>query len=483
MTIRHIFWMGWPGQSNCWGINPGGSGSQTLAAVRYYACLIGTTPALTATLDDLNDTHGKDFEFGKYLNDRGWNIIIVNVCRGSTYANDWIPGGTYYTPGIAEVSRAWGLIQAAFPGDKFIHHHVTDQGEEDIRYPTSGVPSLWASNEAQSHSALLSTIGTTQMYTWVNQTNPNVTGATFPDLVNGLQLQAAGSASHYLVRSGFTYETGNLHMTTAGYIQNGQALGAMVLAGTPMGTLSTYSKNALLSHVTNKAAYTPAATHYAGAFISGVEVTGNGYARASATNNTTTWPNTVGRVKSSGAAFTFPAASGGDWGVVDEIRLFDASSGGNELARHTLSATQNVVNGGSPLTIASGAITVTWSTNVAVGGPTDAVVQGLSNLLFGGTAYSQLATVYFSYWAGDPAGAGAQAGSRTSVTQASSWNSASAAISTTSADITITDQATGTFFALHDANAAGNLLWSGPLGVTPPTGGKVAAGRLRLLIT
>lgn len=482
MTVRHILWMGWPGQSNCWGTNPGGSGSRTLAAVRYYAALIGTTPALTATLDDLNDTHGKDYELGNALYEAGWNVIIVNVCRGSTYSNDWIPGGTYFTAGMDEIDRAWGLIQAAYPDDSFIHHHVTDQGEAEARYPTSGIPSLWADNATESHEALMSAVGATQMYKWVNKTNSELNNGTpgdYSTLLNSLQLQFAGSASHFLDRDGYDWEPGGLHLTTAGYVQNGQELAALMIAGTPMGTLSTYAKNTLINHVRNKSTYSPAATHYAAAFISGTEVTGNGYTRASATNNTTTWPNSSGRSKSSGAAFTFPAASGGDWGLVDEIRIYDASSGGNELARHTLSSAQNVVNGGSPLTIASGAITIT----AATGGFVNAVVHGLFDLMFGGTAYAPLATTYGSYWAGDPQGAGAQAGSRVAITQATTWNSASASIATTSADISITDQATGTYWAEHDAAAAGNLLFSGALGTSPPTGGKVPAGRLRTTMT
>lgn len=229
-VIRNIIWKGFPGQSNCFGIHPGGPGNQTLSVVPYYDVLLpGSIPDLTQVLHDLDDTHGYDFELGKALYNAGYNPIIVNVCKGSTYANDWIPGGSYYAAGIAEAQRAWTFIQAAYPSDVFVHHHVADQGEEDIRYPTSGIPALWASNFAQSHAGLASSLGITFSKIWINQTNPNVTGATFPDLVNGLQLQAAGSASHYLIRTGYEYSPGNLHMTTPGYIQNGQGLGAMII--------------------------------------------------------------------------------------------------------------------------------------------------------------------------------------------------------------------------------------------------------------
>lgn len=485
VTVRHIFWTGFPGQSNNWGTNPGGSGSQTLSAVPYYDVLLpSTTPPLTQVLHDLDDTHGKDFELGKALYAAGYRPIIVNVCKGSTYANDWIPGGTYYAAGIAEMQRAWTLIQAAYPNDKFIHHHIVDQGEEDARYPTSGIPSLWYSNFVQSHNGLASSLGITFSKIWVNKTHSTLNNGTpglYSTLVNSLQLQAAGSASHFLDRDGYTWEPGGLHLTTAGYIQNGQELAAMIVAGTTMGSLSTYAKNKLLDHVRNVAAYTPAATHYAAAFVSGTEVTGNNYARASRTNNTTTWTAAASRSKTNGDAFTFPSATGGNWGTIDEIRFYDASSGGNELARHTLAAPVTVNNGDPALSIAVGAATFTGATPVAVGGFADSVMHSLLDLMFGGTAYTAKVTTYGSYWAGDPFGAGAQAGSRVAITQASTWGAASGGISTTTADITITDQATGTYWAEHDASVAGNLLWADTLPAVP-SGGKVGLGGLRTIL-
>jgi hypothetical protein len=481
MTVRHVLWAGFPGQSNNYGTNPGGSGSQTLAAVDYYDVLLpSTTPALTQVLHALDDTHGKDFELGKALNAAGYKTIIVNVCKGSTYANDWIPGGTYYAAGIAEMQRAWTLIQAKYPGDTFIHHHIADQGEEDARYPTSGIPSLWASNFAQSHAGLASSLGITFSKIWINKTHSTLNNGTpglYSTLVNSLQLQAAGSASHFLDRDGYDWEPGGLHLTTAGYIQNGQALAAMIIAGTPMGTIATAKKNQLLNHQLNKVTYTPAATIYAHAYVAGVRVTGNGYAPASLTNNTTNWTHTTTRTKVNANPFNFPGASGGDWGVVDEIRLYEDLAGTDEIGRCTLASPQNVVNGGAALSVLAGAVTLADSGS----GFSTAKMASLLNLLLGGEADAQLATVYWQYYQGAQSTGGTPQGGRVAVTQNTTWNDASNGIASTSADVTIADQALATWLVEFDAAAAGNMLFEAALPVAPPTQGKVPAGQARTL--
>ena len=127
-----------------------------------------------------------------------------------------------------------------------------------------------------------------------------------------------------------------------------------------MGTLSSYARTALINHVRNKAAYTPAATHYCAAFVAGVEVTGNSYARVGLTNNKTTWGDAGSRAITNDVAFTFDDATG-SWGTIDEIRIYDASSGGNELARHTLSSSVAISDSTGPLTVPIGDIDITFA--------------------------------------------------------------------------------------------------------------------------
>jgi hypothetical protein len=254
----------------------------------------------------------------------------------------------------------------------------------------------------------------------------------------------------------------------------------------PMGTVSTFAKTAALNYVLNKAAYTPAATHFAHLYIAGVAVSGNGYAPVSKTNNTTTWPNATGRTKSNGTQWDFPAPTG-NWGNVDEIRITDNATPGDgeELFRDTFTAVPvgtTLGPGGTdtgPFSIPPGFLVIPWGTTaVAVGGFADAVVHGLLNLIFGGTAYAQLATTYCSHWAGDPLGGGTQAGSRVAITQASVWGTAAAGQATSIADITLTQQATGTYFAIHDASSGGNLLFSCPRPALVGASGTILTGQL-----
>lgn len=218
-VTRHVFWHTLPTQSNGWGVNPGGPGNQTLSAVPYYDSMIGTS--LSTDLHDLTDLHGKDWAIGSQLYALGYNPIIVNVSRGSTYASNWIPGGTYFAAGMAEISNAWSLIQVAYSTDVLVHHHLIDQGEEEIRYPNDIVPRQWANNVSQSCNALNAAIGVPTMDVWVFKTNPNMLGVTQAGILNGLQFDIAGGAKRLINRDGFDWEPNGLHSTTLGYIQSG----------------------------------------------------------------------------------------------------------------------------------------------------------------------------------------------------------------------------------------------------------------------
>ncbi len=241
-----------------------------------------------------------------------------------------------------------------------------------------------------------------------------------------------------------------------------------------MGTLSATARTALVDHVRNKSAYTPAATHYCAAFVAGVEVAGNAYARASNTNNATTWPNAAGRAKSNAVAFTFPQATGA-WGAVDEIRIYDHVSAGVELARHTLAAPLSPTASTGPLTIPIGDIDITFP----AGSFTDTVAHELLDLMFGAVANAARATTYGSYWAGDPQGGGSQASAtRVALTQATTWGVAASGLAVSIAAVALADEVTGTYWAEHSASVAGTLLFSKLLPAAP-SGGIIPAGALR----
>lgn len=72
---------------------------------------------------------------------------------------------------------------------------------------------------------------------------------------------------------------------------------------------------------------------------------GLGYARVGVTNNATQWPAASTRQKTHANSITFAAASGGNWGTVTYVGIFDAVSGGNLLAAGALQTSRPVNDG------------------------------------------------------------------------------------------------------------------------------------------
>lgn len=412
VTIRHVIWQTGPSQSNGWGVNPGETGPD-IAEVPYWDTLIGTS-ASTA-LHALQGGHGKDYGVGRQLLAAGYNPILVNISEGSTFSNEWIPPTEpTYLSMVSEVEDAWAAIQADFPGDTFVHHHASDQGEAEARYgwpePDAAeiaVVNAWADNFEATHTALESLVG--PMHRFVIQTNSNIEHKTLPGVLEALQLEAAmveGPATRLINRNneaGVAYEGNNVHLTTAGYITLGNLFVAAFIENNPMGTLSTYTLNGALEHVLGVSTFPPAVTHYLAAFVAGTEVTGGAYARKAVTNNTTNWPNAAARVKSLGVEQSFVTAAGANWGAVDEIRIYDASSGGNELARDAL-ASSVTIDDGETLVIEAGAIDIT----AAAGALSDDLAEAILDHVFGSVDITPEATVQFAYFDGDPQGAGVE---------------------------------------------------------------------------
>lgn len=93
--------------------------------------------------------------------------------------------------------------------------------------------------------------------------------------------------------------------------------------------ITAYAALRHLNRDFNGATYTPPATWYVGFRQSGVELTGNGYARIALTANGTNFPTTATNVMANGVQFVTATATGGDWIQADEVALYDALTSGN----------------------------------------------------------------------------------------------------------------------------------------------------------
>lgn len=127
-----------------------------------------------------------------------------------------------------------------------------------------------------------------------------------------------------------------------------------------MDAKSDYLEDNILNHVLRNTAYTSPTTVYVALFTvapaddgtGGTEVSGFAYARQTVTFGA---PSS-GTVANSGAV-TFPQASGGAWGTIVAMGIYDAVSGGNLLYYGNL-ATSKVVGDGDQISFPNGALTV-----------------------------------------------------------------------------------------------------------------------------
>jgi hypothetical protein len=128
---------------------------------------------------------------------------------------------------------------------------------------------------------------------------------------------------------------------------------------------SDFLENAVLNKVFNATAFPATATVYLALFTAapsdaggGTEVSGNAYARAAVTANTTNFPTASTGSISNGTAITFPQATPSGWGVVTHFGIFDASTAGNLLYWGSL-ASSKTVDPLDTLSFAIGALVVT----------------------------------------------------------------------------------------------------------------------------
>jgi uncharacterized protein RhaS with RHS repeats len=128
-----------------------------------------------------------------------------------------------------------------------------------------------------------------------------------------------------------------------------------------MTAISDYAEKAMLDWVLGGATPTRPTTRYVSLHTTattdaggGTEVVGNGYSRQTVTFNAASTPGGTAD-NAGGVSFT---ASGGNWGTITHMAIWDASTSGNMLWHGALT-TQRIVNDGDTLTFAAGAIVCT----------------------------------------------------------------------------------------------------------------------------
>jgi len=132
-----------------------------------------------------------------------------------------------------------------------------------------------------------------------------------------------------------------------------------------MANLSSYAERKILDHLFKNTAYTSPSAYIAlfttdpTDSASGTEVSGNGYARVQI--DTVMSSATTGSDNSSitnGSNITFAAASGGAFGTITHIGIFDAATTGNLIAHGALAASK-VISDGDTFQIQTGNLTIT----------------------------------------------------------------------------------------------------------------------------
>ena len=127
-----------------------------------------------------------------------------------------------------------------------------------------------------------------------------------------------------------------------------------------MSAMSDYLENAFLDHFLGTSSTSAPAAVYVGLHTAdptdagtGTEVSGSGYARQSMAFGAAS-----SGTASNSAAVEFPAASGGNWGTITHIGIWDASTSGNLLFHAALTASKTI-NEGDIFKIATSGVDIT----------------------------------------------------------------------------------------------------------------------------
>ena len=130
-----------------------------------------------------------------------------------------------------------------------------------------------------------------------------------------------------------------------------------------MSSFSDYAENLTLKYLFTTDAVTRPTAWYVGLFTAapsdsggGTEVSGSAYARTA--TGTMTVSGTSPTNCTNSAAIEFAAASGGNWGTITHVAIFDASSGGNMLGWAALT-TSRTINDGDILRVPAGDLDIT----------------------------------------------------------------------------------------------------------------------------
>ena len=129
-----------------------------------------------------------------------------------------------------------------------------------------------------------------------------------------------------------------------------------------MSSFSDYAESVALKFLFTTDAVTRPTEWYVGLFTAapsdaggGTEVSGNAYARK--TTGTMTVSGTSPTNCTNSAAIEFDPASGGSWGTITHLAIFDALTGGNMLGWASLTSTRTI-NDGDILRIVAGELDV-----------------------------------------------------------------------------------------------------------------------------
>ncbi len=109
--------------------------------------------------------------------------------------------------------------------------------------------------------------------------------------------------------------------------------------------LTEYTANKVLEHLLKRTAWTQPANIYIGLLSNVASKTelASSYAYARVLNNS--WPAASAGAVSNDSEVAFTTASGGDWGTVYGIGIYDSATGGELLAYGSLTTPKSVPNG------------------------------------------------------------------------------------------------------------------------------------------
>jgi hypothetical protein len=125
--------------------------------------------------------------------------------------------------------------------------------------------------------------------------------------------------------------------------------------------LSTYSKGEVIKHFLRTGSFTKPSALWVALYDSGdTELAAGNYARVQHGPGDSFWRDQVGGngLSSNIGAVTFPEPSGANWGTAASFKVFDASTGGNEMGSGVLSSAKTINVGDPAPNFPDGAIVI-----------------------------------------------------------------------------------------------------------------------------